>query len=78
MRNTSATTGTRDIVCPFFVAHGATEIVCEAVIPGAKCACTRFKDEEKKKFHLKTYCEKRYDRCEKYISIMHWRWPEDE
>ena len=78
MRNASSTTGTRDIKCPFFVAHGKNEIVCESVIPGANYCCTRFKDAEEKKFHQDTYCEEGYKRCEKYISIMHWKWPEDE
>lgn len=78
MRNTSATTGTRYIQCPFFVAHGETEIVCEAVIPGAKYSCTRFERPEDKRIQQKNYCEKCFTRCEKYISIMHWRWPEDE
>ena len=78
MRNTSATAGTRDIQCPFFVAHGRTEIVCEAVIPGATYCCTRFETEKEKKMQQETYCKNQYKRCEKYISIMHWKWPEDE
>lgn len=78
MRSTSATAGTRNIKCPFFVAHGGREIVCEAIIPGAKCAVTRFVSEKAKSFHQNTYCEKCFNRCENYISIIHWRWPEDE
>lgn len=78
MRSTSATAGTRYICCPFFVAHNGREIVCEAVIPGAKSSVTRFASEKAKAFHQHTYCEKCFNRCENYISIMHWRWPEDE
>lgn len=77
MRKLSGTTGTADIKCPFFIAHGTNEIVCESVIPGARQNITRYAGPEEKRFQQKTYCECNYKRCEMYISIMHWKWPED-
>ena len=75
-RRPSATAGTGDICCPFFVAHSAGEIVCEGLIEGCR-SCMRFKKPDRKIFHQKTYCEKEYKRCEMFLSIRHWKWPED-
>lgn len=72
----SSTSGTGDIVCPFFIAHGRTEIQCEGLIPGSKMR-VEFAEEQDKGWHQENYCEKCYQRCEIYCSIQHWRW-EDE
>lgn len=72
----SSTAGTGNIQCPFFVAHGKTEILCEGIVEGTKI-CTKFPDPERKAFHQMTYCEKEFRRCELCCSIRHWQWPEE-
>ena len=72
----SSTADTGNICCPFFVAHGKREIVCEGMIEGTSM-CHTFKETEEKSWHQENYCEKNYKRCEMYCSIQHWRW-EDE
>ena len=76
-RRPSSTTGTKKIMCPFFVAHSESEIVCEGMIEGCR-SCMKFKKPDRKKFHQTIYCEKEYKRCEMYCSIMHWKWPEEQ
>ena len=73
----SETTGTGYIVCPFFKAHEKRAIFCEGMIDHTKCG-TLFDCVEEKRFHVKTYCENKYCRCEIYLSIRHWKWPEED
>ena len=75
-RRTSSTAGTGDIRCPFFVAHNDYQIVCEGLIDSCR-SVMRFRNTAGKKFHQETYCEKEYERCEMYLSIMHWRWTDE-
>ena len=72
-RRPSSTAGTGDIGCPFFVAHGCREIVCEGMIDGCR-SCLKFESEKQKGFHQETYCENGYERCEMYLSIKHWKY----
>ena len=72
----STTANTGNICCPFFVAHGKKEIVCEGMIEGSK-NWTRFDEAEAKSWHQGNYCERNYRQCEVYCSIRHWQWPED-
>ena len=76
IRRPSSTAGSGDIRCPFFVAHNCTEIVCEGLIEGCR-SCMRFKESGRKAFHQATYCEQEYKRCEMYLSIRHWKWPDE-
>ena len=73
----STTSNTGDIGCPFFVAHGKKEIVCEGMIDGTK-TWVQFNDAEKKSWHQATYCEGRYQSCEICCSIRHWKWTDEE
>ena len=73
----SSTADTGDIKCPFFVAHGKKDIMCEGMIDGCRMISS-FTDAEDKKFHQENYCENNFRRCEMYCSIMHWKWTEDE
>ncbi len=75
-RRPSSTTGTGDIRCPFFVAHGAQEIICEGIIDGCR-NCLKFEDRDKKEFHQHNYCEGQYKRCEMHLSIQHWKYWEE-
>ena len=73
----SSTSQTSYVLCPFFIAHGKREIVCEGLIDA--CTCVRkFRNCEDKEFQKKTYCEQEYQRCEHYLSVMHWKWSDDE
>ena len=72
----SSTADTGNISCPFFIAHGKKEIMCEGLIDGCRNVSS-FDDPEAKTFHQKNYCEGCYRRCEIYCSIQHWKWPED-
>lgn len=73
----STTADTGNICCPFFIAHGKKEIVCEGLIDGTK-TWIRFHDAEDKSWHQATYCEGRYKSCEVCLSIRHWKWAEDD
>jgi len=73
----SSTADTGNICCPFFIAHGKREIMCEGMIDGCRMISS-FDDPEGKTFHQKNYCEMNYKRCEMYCSIQHWKWSEDE
>jgi hypothetical protein len=75
-RRPSSTAGSGDIRCPFFVAHSDREIVCEGMLDGCR-SCLRFMNPKDKRFHQETYCEQGFRRCEMYISIRHWKWPEE-
>lgn len=75
-RRPSATAGTGDIRCPYFVAHSQTEIVCEGLIDDCR-SVMRFRSADGKTFHQKTYCEQEYKRCEMRCAIEHFKWPED-
>lgn len=75
-RRISATAGTGNIVCPYFVAHGNTEIVCEGLIDDCR-SVMKFKSAEQKTFHQTTYCEGQYRRCEMCCSIAHWKWDDE-
>ena len=70
------TSGERYILCPLFRAHGATEIMCEGVVPETN-SCIRFRNSAEKEWHRKTYCECKYKKCEQYLSVIHWQWPEE-
>ena len=72
----STTQDTGNIRCPFFIAHGRKEIVCEGLIDECRMI-SNFDDQEGKQFHQHNYCEKCYERCEMYCSIMHWKWREE-
>lgn len=72
----SSTADTGNIQCPYFIAHGKKEIVCEGLVDGCKM-CSTFDDLELKRQHQEIYCEKHYKRCEMYCSIQHWKWPEE-
>lgn len=76
-RRPSSTSGTGDIRCPYFVAHNDGEIVCEGLIEGCR-SCMRFRKPEGKTFHQETFCENQFQRCEMYLSIQHWKWPEED
>lgn len=75
-RRLSSTSGTGDIKCPYFVAHNDIEIMCEGLIDGCR-SCMRFRETGKKAFHQEMYCEGEYKRCEMFLSIEHWKWPEE-
>lgn len=72
----SSTAGTGDIRCPFFVAHGGREIMCEGIIPGARNSL-KFETLALKENQQHCYCECNYSRCEMYLAIMHFKWPEE-
>ncbi len=83
-RRTSATSGADYVLCPYYIAesakhqgNGGREIICRGLIPDAR-DCVRFRTPAQKEFHKHTFCEGCYRRCERYISITHWLWDEDE
>lgn len=69
--------GADHILCPFFRAHSAREILCESHIPGSKSVLIRFDSEHKKIKQQRIFCECEYRKCEHYLSVKHFMW-EDE
>lgn len=72
----SSTSRTRDVLCPFFIAHGRREIHCEAYDDACRNVM-RYRCAENKDEHMKTYCCCRYDYCEHYIGLMQQKYEED-
>ena len=72
-RNMSSTTGTRDIQCPYFVAHSKTEIKCQGDLPDAG-TIHRFKTERDKTIQQEVFCEKYFRKCPHFINIERWGW----
>ena len=72
----SGTAGTGYIQCPYFIAHARKEIYCEGLFDGCRCAMM-FDTEEGKKNQQHNYCENNFRRCEMFLSITHWKWPEE-
>lgn len=72
----STTSGTGAIGCPYFVAHGNRDIMCEGIIEGSRTV-TKFRSAEEKTFHQETFCEKCWKKCEIYASVKHFRWDDE-
>lgn len=60
---TSATSHSREIVCPFFRSHSNVEIRCEAVDDRCR-TCLLYERTDDKMQHQRIYCEDRYMCCE--------------
>ncbi len=73
----SCTRGTGGVLCPYFIGHGESEICCEGHIPETRIRI-KFRSGKDKTFHTTTYCECQYRRCEHYLSVEHFRWPDDD
>ena len=70
----SGTTGTADIVCPFFCAHAKKTIRCKDIYPWAESVTMVMKDEKEKGFHMDCYCKRGYKKCWLYCCAMKLRW----
>lgn len=58
-----------EAVCPFFMAHGAREIVCESPVPESKLKLI-FADGKGKGMQYRAFCCGKYQNCEVYRSVM--------
>lgn len=73
----SGTSGADDIRCPFYIANGSLDIICQGVIPDTH-SIIRYRFKNDKVTQQKAFCEGCYNRCEIYQSIMHFReWDEE-
>ena len=70
---TSTTSGTGDILCPYFVAHSREQIICEGDIPDCRCSLL-FKDEADKAQQQKLFCESNYKMCPHYFNVCRFDW----
>jgi hypothetical protein len=68
--------GSDHIKCPFYKAHSSHEIKCESHIPDTRVVF-KFDSEKKKNEQQHIFCEGCYQRCEHYIAVMHFRWPQE-
>ena len=77
-----------NVLCPFFIEQQTSSknvprsvrerlILCRSVLPTATHSRETFQTKELRVQHQRIFCEGCYDRCEKYVSIMHWQWPEE-
>lgn len=69
--------GSDDIKCPYWHAHNNREILCESHIPDSRIVF-KFDSDKKKKIQQRIFCEGCYERCEHYITVTHFKWPEDK
>ena len=74
---TSTTSGTRDVLCPFFLAHGVREIHCEAYEDRCRCVM-RYRVPANKDEHMRIYCCGNYKYCEHYLGLMRHKYDEEE
>ena len=65
------------ILCPFFHAHGDRTILCEGNIPDTRSE-VKFKNKVEKNQHQTIFCEGCYNKCEHYLSVIHFQWKEEE
>ena len=72
----STTSGTRDVRCPFFLAHSGREIHCEAYEDLCR-TIMRYRCPENKDEHFRIYCCGRYTYCEHYRALMREKYEED-
>ena len=73
----SETAGTGAITCPFFLAHSAHEIHCEAFVDDAR-TITRFRQACDKARQLRIFCSARYTCCELYRALMRDKYGEED
>lgn len=73
----STTSGADYTLCPFFKGHSRREILCEA--HPDRCVCVmRFETAGEKEQHKQTYCDMRYRYCEHYISLIDYKYSEED
>lgn len=76
-RDISGTSGSGGILCPFYIANGSLDIICQGMIPDTH-SITRFRYKTDKNTQQSAFCEGCYKRCETYIAIMHFMdWDEE-
>ena len=76
-RDISGTQGSGGILCPFYVANGSMDIICQGIIPDTTNQI-RYKIKTDKITQQKAFCEGCYKRCEIYIAIQHFRYFNEE
>lgn len=76
-RGACANQGSRDIVCPFFRSHNATEINCEGYHDDVVCAM-KYRTTGSKKQQQLIYCQENYKYCEHYNALMLLKYNEEE
>ena len=65
------------IRCPYFLAHSERAILCEGVIPDTR-AEHKFQSKAEKATQQQLYCEGNYEKCEHYLSVLHFNWKDEE
>lgn len=65
----TATAGADDVVCPFFLAHGQKEIICEACVRGAR-NILRFRSRAGKQRYMRDECEQQHCTCRLYLMMI--------
>lgn len=76
-REISGTAGSGGILCPFYIAQGSTDIICEGTVPETTCT-QRFKYKTDKQRQQESFCEGCFKRCEHYIAVMHFKYWDEE
>lgn len=77
MAGYSTTTGTGNVLCPFFHAHSAREIYCEGLLRGSM-TIHRFADAIRKQRTMDALCNREYTRCPMYCILMRYKYKEDQ
>lgn len=73
----SETSGTGAITCPFFLAHSAHEIHCEAFVDDARLI-NRYQRACDKKRQLRIFCSENFKSCEIYRALMRDKYGEED
>lgn len=77
VRQTSSTSRTAYIVCPFFRSHGDRCIKCEGIIPGVMDTHV-FDTVESKRAQERIYCEDKWKYCEYASAILTEKYADEE
>ena len=73
--------GNRDgenVLCPLFVAFTDNDIRCHPHVPDAAATILRYSDKSACYRQRKMYCEGCWERCEQYLTWLHFRWEDEE
>jgi len=65
------------ILCPFYKSFTNNEIRCASHVPDASAIIIKYRRADACETQRKVFCEGCYKRCEHYIAIKHFRWPDD-
>ena len=66
------------MLCPLYVANSDREIQCRSHLPDSSSTIHKYQNENLCKRQRNIFCEGCWQRCEHYLSWLHFRWEDEE